>query len=411
MQIRSGASTIIGEKNEDRTSIYHHHGKEGMRNVSSFSVFDGHAGDAASTLCSTHFNASVVRRLHRLIKASSGLPVPPTQDSLLDEEHKLNAMITEAIRMTCEEMDLNVKEVSKAGTTLNSLFIHHNESTKVSTLFCANIGDSKCVMFPFPFLSSSDRRRSLSRSTFTSGSSNDDLLLGNNNTCALAAEIIPMSIDHKLSSTIERVRLTSEDMYTVPWSPLPYSSNTGYPSEEEQKLAEEFISRITSNTSTAKDLEPTKLISSPHPLKEMTRVRSNSFIAHRKCGSLVGPEALHGCYNISLNMTRSIGDKFGPRSCVAIPDVKCVQLASDESVRLILASDGLWDVLSKDEVGKLLFLEKNPKKAAELLANCARDLRKNFKIRMDDISVVVVDILCSSSPIQEKQAGCGCIVC
>ena len=52
-----------------------------------------------------------------------------------------------------------------------------------------------------------------------------------------------------------------------------------------------------------------------------------SFISQRiaKSGEIAGPEALFSRFNSSIMMTRSIGDLYGPRSCVCIPEVsECV---------------------------------------------------------------------------------------
>ncbi|KAJ7282166.1 hypothetical protein O6H91_14G043700 [Diphasiastrum complanatum] len=48
-----------------------------------------------------------------------------------------------------------------------------------------------------------------------------------------------------------------------------------------------------------------------------------------------------------LAMSRAIGDRYLKPSVIADPEVKCVQRAEDDEF-LILATDGLWDVLSNE---------------------------------------------------------------
>ncbi|XP_002975042.2 probable protein phosphatase 2C 8 [Selaginella moellendorffii] len=50
-----------------------------------------------------------------------------------------------------------------------------------------------------------------------------------------------------------------------------------------------------------------------------------------------------------LAMSRAIGDRYLDRFVIPNPDVKCV-VRSDEDEFLVLASDGLWDVLTNEQV-------------------------------------------------------------
>jgi len=61
----------------------------------------------------------------------------------------------------------------------------------------------------------------------------------------------------------------------------------------------------------------------------------------------VGPEALFGRHNISIMMTRSLGDRYGPRSCVATPEVSAYTVPPNVHCRFVLGSDGFWDVVSR----------------------------------------------------------------
>jgi len=121
-----------------------------------------------------------------------------------------------------------------------------------------------------------------------------------------------------------------------------------------------------------------------------------SFIARRLSsdGRTVGPEALFGRKNVSIMMTRSIGDKIGPRSCVAFPEISAVTVPAGRHARFILASDGFWDVVSIDTV-RLVSLAKKYKACktlANMLAHKAVRRRERAGLRQDDITVMVVDV-------------------
>jgi hypothetical protein len=124
-------------------------------------------------------------------------------------------------------------------------------------------------------------------------------------------------------------------------------------------------------------------------------VRENSMIACRKTPSGInGPEALFGRFNISVSMTRSIGGRYGPRCCFALPDVYALDISFNQYVRCVLASDGLWDVVSLNSVSKILNKYHIPAEAAKALTKKAYKERDKKKLRLDDITVIVVDLFC-----------------
>ena len=111
-------------------------------------------------------------------------------------------------------------------------------------------------------------------------------------------------------------------------------------------------------------------------------------------GRTMGPEALFGRRNVSIMMTRSIGDKIGPRSCVAFPEISSVTIPAGKHARFVLASDGFWDVVGIESV-RLAALSKNFKSSkalADWLAQKAVRRRSRGGLRQDDVTVVVVDI-------------------
>lgn len=71
-------------------------------------------------------------------------------------------------------------------------------------------------------------------------------------------------------------------------------------------------------------------------------VYKNSFIANRlvdrkseqgTTSRLVGPKALFSRYNVTITMTRSVGDKYAARSCVCVPEMLALILEPQEYAR------------------------------------------------------------------------------
>jgi serine/threonine protein phosphatase PrpC len=126
--------------------------------------------------------------------------------------------------------------------------------------------------------------------------------------------------------------------------------------------------------------------------KEMKIVHQESFIARRTQGSIIGPEAIFSRYNLSINMTRSMGDKYGPRSVIAVPDISVLTIPVGQFARFILCSDGVWDVVTTDEMRVLALDYENVSETAVTLCYDAQARRINRRMRMDDITVIVVDV-------------------
>ncbi|KAF8393443.1 hypothetical protein HHK36_021687 [Tetracentron sinense] len=100
-----------------------------------------------------------------------------------------------------------------------------------------------------------------------------------------------------------------------------------------------------------------------------------------------------------LAMSRAIGDRYLRPWIIPVPEVTFTA-RSEEDECLIVASDGLWDVMSNDEVGEVarhllrrrrrsILMDETP--PAQAVADHLTDLayRKNSS---DNISIIVVDL-------------------
>uniref|UniRef100_A0A1J3HLW2 protein-serine/threonine phosphatase n=1 Tax=Noccaea caerulescens TaxID=107243 RepID=A0A1J3HLW2_NOCCA len=115
-------------------------------------------------------------------------------------------------------------------------------------------------------------------------------------------------------------------------------------------------------------------------------------------GNEVGPLR---CWPGGLCLSRSIGDTDVGEFIVPIPHVKQVKL-SDAGGRLIIASDGIWDILSSDVAAKAC-----RGLSAELAAKLVVKEALRTKGLKDDTTCIVVDIVPSdhlaSAPTPRKK--------
>lgn len=85
-----------------------------------------------------------------------------------------------------------------------------------------------------------------------------------------------------------------------------------------------------------------------------------------------------------LAVSRALGDAFFGEAVRHAPDVKQLELEPEDTM-LILACDGVWDVMSNQDAVDLIASEIDPLKAAKMIRDRAFELESK-----DNISVVVV---------------------
>lgn len=92
-----------------------------------------------------------------------------------------------------------------------------------------------------------------------------------------------------------------------------------------------------------------------------------------------------------LCVSRSVGDLDAGAEVVPVPHIRQIMLPRD-GCRVIMASDGLWDVLSYAKVLKLTRSKPTSAAASTLITAVSRDLRT-----LDDASIIVIDLLPSEA--------------
>ncbi|URE42306.1 Stage II sporulation protein E (SpoIIE), partial [Musa troglodytarum] len=90
--------------------------------------------------------------------------------------------------------------------------------------------------------------------------------------------------------------------------------------------------------------------------------------------------------NGQLAVSRAFGDKDLKRHLRSDPDVRCVDVAADTDL-LILASDGIWKVMSNKEAIEIARKATDPQAAARQLTTAALE-----RDSTDDISCIVIQL-------------------
>lgn len=364
---------------------------------------------------------------------------------------KRDILLAEATRSCCEYADKKLQLASQSGTTMTSLFLRKDQSGTIRAL-CSNIGDSRTIMITCGMENHSSTGQPptqveakpadvhLNVSKHSVETSQSDNSVGFSKVMPfspirLVAKLSPMSEDHSISLPRERQRITNKE--DIIFSHLPLSADhpdsnaiietkselvkkylatvvkqmtlrspsdalfftatrefdTSIPcAEEAKKLAEDDI-----------DFDDQAMLQSSGRLNQLkTRrdfevqvVREESFISHRRgANDVIGPEAVFSRYNISVLMTRSIGDRYGPRCCRGVPDLRAVTIPPNQFARFVLASDGVWDVITSENIRccALLPKYKNPKTFSDYIAATAVRKRRRLGMRLDDVTVVCVDV-------------------
>ena len=92
-------------------------------------------------------------------------------------------------------------------------------------------------------------------------------------------------------------------------------------------------------------------------------------------------------------MSRSFGDGMAASVGVnAIPEIKDFTLTPEDKI-IVLASDGVWEFMSNQEVANIVYpfyLQKNAEGAAESLVRAAFKTWKREESVVDDITCIIV---------------------
>lgn len=94
-----------------------------------------------------------------------------------------------------------------------------------------------------------------------------------------------------------------------------------------------------------------------------------------------------------IAMTRSFGDKAGRQAgLIGEPEVTQHEICEEDKL-LIIASDGIWEILNNEEVIQLVkasYLKGDLNNAGEALLKEACQIWKDYSYSRDDITFIIV---------------------
>jgi hypothetical protein len=133
----------------------------------------------------------------------------------------------------------------------------------------------------------------------------------------------------------------------------------GYPAEGTEGAARALIQAVSQYAPEASP-RAHEYADADDGMSAISAPNKESFISQRIStdGESAGPEALFSKFNNSILMTRSIGDLYGPRSCVCVPEISACSVPDNAHARFVLASDGAWDVVSIEDIRCVAMSEK-----------------------------------------------------
>jgi len=292
----------------------------------------------------------------------------------------------DAARIGVEKIDNFVKSKSDGGSTVCSVFILIKED-KSMRIFSSWVGDSKCIM----------QKYDAEHQTWTS---------------------VLMSEDHKPSLPRERIRIEKRRKPDITIKPIDANQKTFR--DEDIDYSEHSMAILSTEApkTDAPDMEDGNQWPALEENSSYRIQHEESFIGQRVLPHKPndpGPMAVCSRYGVSLNMSRSLGDRYGPRSCTAHPDICAATIYPEQYARLMFGSDGVWDVITPEKAEEVCSKYEVPLDAARELAIVARQLRESNDMRIDDITAVVVDIFPQNFQLRRVSAvagegGCNCVV-
>lgn len=126
-------------------------------------------------------------------------------------------------------------------------------------------------------------------------------------------------------------------------------------------------------------------------------------------GQALSKPRIFSSSGMSHGVSRSIGDLGAARGCVATPEISTHRILAGGSARIVVCSDGVWDVFDSLRAMKTIRSSRAVDDAARKLCTVAREKREFSGISLDDISTIVVDVG-EYTPGAGDAPACSCVV-
>jgi len=237
----------------------------------------------------------------------------------------------EAFKRACNELDTMTKLATSSGTTASVLFTRKLHSGETA-LSAAWVGDSRMI--------------------FIHGSS---------------GKVMRMTEDHSTHNADELTRVSQHAPdELVEDHPVIHSRHINYQASAQGGNAGDGSGMRLSNS--------------------VGRFRDE------RTGELVGPLRVFAPNGMSTVVTRSIGDRDIASAVISDPECFHEIIPEDETLTAVICSDGVWDVMSNEDVAQIVNGIEGAQAMAKKISFRAAALRRTRGMRMDDITATCVII-------------------
>jgi serine/threonine protein phosphatase PrpC/ankyrin repeat protein len=274
-----------------------------------FGVFDGHGdGGHASNYIASNIWTKLQTQQDWMTAATRNNTTALQQHN--NDDTRAADMFASALTSTCYELDDDLRNDTtrpKDGGTTAIMALICNDH-----IIVANVGDSRCILV-----------KRIKTTTTTNSQEEDDEKKKED------IVIIPMSEDHKPNLPFERARIESAGL-TIQSDIVPVDSRM--------------------DNGTDESLLPAAAISTTAAKVMAATATTTTTVVHRVRKSdknLLGVSRAFGDYDYKSNTELSSMQQ----AVVCTPEIIIRERVDDEDMYLILACDGIWDVMSNEDVG------------------------------------------------------------
>mmetsp|Transcript_2948 Transcript_2948/g.8759 ORF Transcript_2948/g.8759 Transcript_2948/m.8759 type:complete len:420 (-) Transcript_2948:152-1411(-) len=410
-----GLAATVGKKkkDEDRASVGQSVTAGGAQ-WAYYGLFDGHGGKQAADLCQAEFHDLVTKRAGSVRGADGALEA-----------------LEAGVRTTCWELDerLGSSRID-AGTTATMLFVSPDHAT------VAWVGDSTGLVVDMlgrrdAWTTNNHNPQNLqevARMKAEWGARREFLLFespeGEDLSYADAMDLFTESYEVKLKKHMEsqgqpplRPHLIRDSMRRETKINERFDRDNSLKKRQSFESVSKFGKHFQPN-----DMDAT-IDMKRHDSNFTRRTDPNDGTQRgpvvvganwhgRRPGTVVG--------GASTCVTRSIGDWDASRAVIPEPQTRSWPLegAGDESKaddarfdRVILATDGLWDLVTFDAAEALVKIVDEPQQAADKLLRRAKaeSARRGYQGLKDDTTILVIDLNPRGIALPAR-AGCACVL-
>ncbi|KAK3239605.1 hypothetical protein CYMTET_50479 [Cymbomonas tetramitiformis] len=338
-------------------------------------IFDGHNSSAASEHASKNFLTALSHQCGLLLATAEFESQSPILGRIRSVTARLRPQKTvwpryldSAIIKTFKKLDSEIKQHGDSGTTATVVLFKKDHKGGINAKVCW-VGDSRAIMFTDSGVEDLTKDHRLAN---TAELSRIGVHYGMHNTEDKISSNTLVRISGKLYAKPQPIRVREEDLVR------PLSTREDMTPEARTPVMD-FEESGDSSACFQIDKQP-----------GYKHTKSFVGIFTDEQGHAVSsvPRVFAGETRRSVQNTRSLGDRGAASAVIAHPEITDVLLPP--SARIVIASDGVWDVMTSHNCWSMLQRTPSTSEAANRLLK--KTLANYVGVaRVDDISIILID--------------------